>query len=150
MANFRPTADHWVAFTQAVVKQRVFEEHLQLAGQQALWQFANVLPIMDVDKSTQAAKENAVFNMIYINFLRIIFAQMLGEDDSPVFSMDFLNKLAALKDENDAMEFVSKEFIPIVKAPKTVGANLPSFSGTWEASGNLMKYLYRKVNHFEL
>ena len=144
LANFRPTSNHWIEFTKAVVKLRVFEEHLQLAGQQALWQFANVIAIMKPEKSTQDAKENSVFNLIYINFLRIVFAQLIQDDSKPVLSLDFMNKLAKT-DENSMEEFVKKEFIPLVNAPSALGVNFPSLNTTWEACGDVLLMLYRKV-----
>ena len=77
-------------FADAVIKLRVFDEFLQLAGQQSMMQFANVLPFMSVDGSSQPAKENAVFNLIYINFIRIIFAQMIPDDNRPIFEGNLL------------------------------------------------------------
>ena len=124
----------------------VFDEILHLAAQQALWQFANMLPIMKVDESTQVAKENAVFNLIYINFLRIIFAQMIQATDKPVIPLETLNKLANMNDDESMERFVRNELVPLVKSPRDIGVEMPTFKGSWDAAGNLIKFLYKKVS----
>ena len=129
-----------------VVKLGVFDEILHLAAQQALWQFANMLPIMKVDESTQVAKENAVFNLIYINFLRIIFAQMIQATDKPVIPLETLNKLANMNDDESMERFVRNELVPLVKSPRDIGVEMPTFKGSWDAAGNLIKFLYKKVS----
>ena len=128
-----------------VVNLGVFDEFLHLAAQQALWQFANTLPIMKVEASTQVAKENAVFNLIYINFLRMIFAQMIQSTDKPVIPLETLNKLANMNDNESMKKFVLKELIPLVKSPRDIGIQLPTFKGSWDAAGSLIKFLFKKV-----
>ena len=106
-----------------------------------------MLPIMKVDASTQIAKENAVFNLIYINFLRMIFAQIIENTDQPVIPLTFLNKLASMDDDASMTEFVKKELVPLVKSPRDIGIQMPTFKGTWDSASNLIKFLYKKVNH---
>ena len=135
-----------MAFADAVIELRVFDEFLQLAGQQSMMQFANMLPNMRVDESSQPAKENAVFNMIYINFIRIIFAQMIHEDNRPILPIEFFNKMARINSPEEMKEFVRTEFLPIVRSPKLVGCKLPKFNQAWDAVTTLMKFLHRKVS----
>ena len=146
LANFKPTPDHWAAFTKAVIKLRVFDEFFQLGFQQALLQFANCLPFMSVDDSSQSAKENAVFNLLYINMLRMVFAQMIESTDQPILSLEFFNKLAKIEDDEQMIEFVKNEFVPIVRSPMTLGLRMPKFKSSYDAMSNLMKFLYAKVN----
>ena len=145
LTSFRPSSTHWTVCTKVTVNLGVFDEFLYLAAQEALWQFANMLPIMKVEASTQAAKENAVFNLIYINFLRMIFAQMIQNTDKPVISLEVLNKLAGMNDDDSMEKFVREELIPLVKSPRDIGITLPTFKGSWDAAGNLIKFLYKKV-----
>ena len=146
MANFKPTGDHWKEFANAVIKLRVFDEFLQLAGQQSMMQFANVLPFMEVDESSQPAKENAVFNLIYINLTRIVFAQMINDDNQPILSIEFFNKMAKIKTEAEMEEFVRKEFLPIVRSPTQLGHSMPKLKRSWDAITNLVKHLYKNVS----
>ena len=145
MANFKPTPDHWAAFAKAVIKLRVYEEFLQLAAQQALLQFANFLPMMAVEDSAQAAKENAVFNLIYINLIRMVLAQMIQATDKPLLSLEFFNKMAKIDTDKDMENFVKTEFVPLVRSPKTLGTPMPRFNASYDAISNLMKHLYRQL-----
>ena len=144
MANFRPTSEHWVSITKVVVKLKVFDEYFQLACQQALWQFSNALPIMAVDDSTQAAKEDAVFNLIYINMVRMVFAQLIQSTDRPILPIDFFNKLSKIKDETEMENFVKTEFIPLLNLPSELGINLPKYSATWDVSTSMRHVLSKK------
>ena len=150
MANFKPTPDHWAAFADAVIKARAFDEFLGLAAQQSLFQFANFLPIMDVDGSSQPAKENAVFNLIYINMVRMVFAQMIDNTQQPILSLDFFNAMAQIDTDEEMDTFVQEVFIPIIRSPKTLGRHLPKFNGSYDAISNLMKFLYTQVRLFRV
>ena len=147
MANFKPTPDHWASFSTAVIKLRVFDELLNIAAQQALMQFANFLPIMVVDDSSQSAKENAVFNLIYINLIRMVFAQLIQSTTKPILPLEFFNKMSKIDTDKDMEEFVKNEFIPLVRSPKTLGRSFPRFNNSYDAISNLMKFLHTKVNH---
>ena len=116
-----------------------------MAAQQALLQFANFLPMMAVEDSAQAAKENAVFNLIYINLVRMVYAQMIQATDRPLLSLEFFNKMAQIDTEKDMEEFVKSEFVPLVRSPKNLGTPMPKFSRSYDAISNLMKHLYKQL-----
>lgn len=145
MANFKPTPDHWAAFAKAVTKLRVYDEFVQLAAQQALLQFANFLPMMAVEDSAQAAKENAVFNLIYINLNRMVYAQMIQNTDQPLLSLEFFNKMARIETDEEMENFVKTDFVPLVRSPKTLGTPMPKFKASYDAISNLMKHLYKQL-----
>ena len=148
LSSFKPTSVHWTSFAASVMKQQVFNELLQVAAQQALWQFANCLPMINISDSTQSAKENAVFSLIYINLARITLGQMIQGTDKPLLSLEFLTQLSRIDNETAMDEFVQKEFIPLVKSPKTIGTNIPNFGHVYDAVGQVVKYLYkRNVSH---
>ena len=149
LASFKPTPDHWTAFADAVIKARAFDEFLGLAAQQSLFQFSNFLPIMSVDGSSQPAKENAVFNLIYINMIRLVFAQMIESTQKPILPLDFFETMAKIDTDEEMDEFVKNVFIPLIRSPKTLGRRLPKFNGSYDAISNLMKYLYTIVSYFE-
>ena len=144
LSAFKPTSVHWTSFANAVIKNQVFNEMLQLAAQQALWQFANALPLINIDDSTQSAKENSVFSLIYINLVRIVLGQMVQGTDKPLLSLEFLTKLAKIEDSTEMERFVNEEFIPLVRSPKTLGIELPGFSHVYDAASQLVKYLYKR------
>ena len=144
MAAFKPTSVHWTSFAQAVIKQRVFNENLQIAAQQALWQFANCLPMVELNESTQSAKENAVFSLIYINFARITLGQMITTTDKPLLSLEFLTNLSKIENSDEMDAFVEKEFVPLVRAPKTIGVKIPGFAHVYDAASQMIKYLYKR------
>lgn len=126
-----------------MIKLRVFDEFFQLATQQALLQFANFLPLMAVSDSSQAAKENAVFSLIYINLVRMVFEQMITDTDKPLLSLEFFNKMARIDTDEDMDKFVIRNFIPIVNSPKTVGVKMPKFNALFDATSALLKHLYK-------
>ena len=135
---------HWTSFAKAVIKEQVFTELLQLAAQQALWQFTNNLPKIHINDSTQSAKENAVFSLIYINLVRLTLGQMIQGTDKPLLSLEFLTKLAKIEDSNEMEHFVKTEFVPLVKSPKTLGIQLPNFGHVYDAASQIVKYLYKR------
>ena len=144
LAAFKPTSVHWTSFAQAVINQRVFNELLQLAAQQALWQFANSLPLINVNESTQSAKENSVFSLIYINLARITLGQMITDTDKPLLSLNFLTKLSKIENSDEMEDFVRDEFVPLVRSPKTLGVTLPGFGHVYDATSQVLKYLYKR------
>lgn len=144
LAAFKPTSIHWTSFTDEVSKQRVFNHLLQIAAQQALWQFANCLPMIDVNESTQAAKENAVFSLIYINLARLVLGQMIKDTRTPILSLEFLTKLAKIDDADEMSRFVSSEFIPLVNSPSKPGLNFPPFGQVYDAASQLIKFMYKR------
>ena len=101
---------------------------------------------MGVDGSSQPAKENAVFNLIYINMIRMVFAQMAEDTQKPILSLEFFNQMAQIDTDEEMDAFVKDVFIPLVKSPKTLGRHLPKFNGSYDAISNLMKYLYTIVS----
>ena len=101
--------------------------------------------MMAVEDSAQAAKENAVFNLIYINLIRIVLVQMIQSTDQPLLSLEFFNKMARIETEEDMEAFVKTEFVPIVRSPKTLGTPMPKFNASYDAISNLMKHLYRQL-----
>ena len=145
LANFKPTPDHWAAFAKAVSKLRVYDEFIQLAAQQALLQFANFLPMMAVEESSQEAKENAVFALIYINLIRMVLAQMIQSTDKPLLSLEFFNKMSRIETDEGMETFVKTDFIPLVRSPKTIGISMPKFNASYDAISNLMKHLYKQL-----
>ena len=122
----------------------MFTELLQIAAQQALWQFTNSLPRIEINDSTQSAKENAVFSLIYINLARITLGQMIQGTSQPILSLDFLTKLAQIDNEADMDRFVQNDFIPLVRSPKTLGIDLPNFGFVYDAASQIAKYLYKR------
>ena len=146
LADFKPTPNHWSSFATAVIKLRVFDEIMELAAQQAIIQFADSLQIMNVEDSSDAAKEEAVFNLIYMNLLRIAFGQMITSTESPIVPIDFFNKMSRVSNADEMEDFVKNEFIPVVRSPKTLGINFPRYRGSYDATSNLQKFLLKKVN----
>ena len=148
MASFKPTSVHWTSFAQAVINQNVFNELLQIAAQQAIWQFANSLPMIHINDSTQSAKENAVFSLIYINFVRITLGQMIESTDKPLLSLEFLTKLSKIENSDEMEAFVANEFVPLVRSPKTLNIFIPNFGHVYDAVSQVTKYLFkRNVSH---
>ena len=76
----------------------------------------------------------------------MIFAQMIQTTDKPVIPLETLNKLASMDDTESMKKFVQEELIPLVKSPRDIGVPLPTFKGTWDAAGSIIKFLYKKVN----
>lgn len=144
LAAFKPTSIHWTSFTNEVSKQQVFTHLLQLGAQQALWQFGNCLPMINVDESTQAAKENAVFSLIYINFIRLVLGQMIKDTRTPILSLEFLTKLAKIDDAEAMSHLVSSEFTPLVNSPSKPGLTFPPFGQVYDAASQLIKFMFKR------
>ena len=106
-----------------------------------MWQFTNVLPLLEVTDSTQSAKENSVFSLIYINLARIVLGQMLPEDGSPILSLEFLTKMAKIDDANEMKKFVEEDFIPLVKSPTSLGLRIPNLKRVYDVTSHVMKFM---------
>ena len=150
MENFRPTPTHWASLAKAVVEKNLFNDFLEMAYQQAFWQFANSLAMTDVAASTQCAKENAVLSLIYINMTRMVLSQMVhatGEEISPVLPLEFLNKLAKIDTEEGMMEFVETEFRPLICAPNSAeNVNFPKFTRAFDMVSRFARFLEKNVS----
>ena len=141
LSAFKPTSVHWTSFAKQVIELAPFTHFLQMAAQQSIWQFTNVLPLLDVSDSTQSAKENSVFSLIYINLARIVLGQMLPEDGSPILSLDFLTKMAKIDDANEMKKFVEEDFIPLIKSPSALGLRIPNLKRVYDATSHVMKFM---------
>ena len=100
--------------------------------------------MINIDDSTQSAKENAVFSLIYINLARLTLGQMIQGTDKPLLSLEFLTKLSKIEDATEMDDFVKNEFIPLVRSPKTLGIELPNFGHVYDAASQMVKYLYKR------
>ena len=71
---------------------------IDLACAQAIWQFSGTLAVSKIYKSTYQAKENAAMTLVYINVIRITLLIIMDGNDNQVFSLEFMNKMAAIKE----------------------------------------------------
>ena len=150
LENFRPTPTHWAALAKAVIEQNIFNDYLELAYQQAFWQFANSLLMSDVEASSQCAKENAVLSLIYINLTRMVLSQMIhvtGDTIKPVLPLEFLNKLAKIDTPEQMTEFVDSEFRPLACAPNSAeNVNFPKFTRAYDITSVFARFLIKIVS----
>ena len=85
MASFRPSPKHWCAFAEAVADQNIFEDFLDLAFQQAYWQFANSLALMELEGSTSCAKEGFQTDTVWrALFAKYVLKALLNKKDVKV------------------------------------------------------------------
>ena len=75
----------------------MFDQIIQLAYSQTLWQVINTLAVSKVYKSTHQAKENSVMTLVYVNVIRTTLNLICDNSDDQLFSLEFMNKLAAIK-----------------------------------------------------
>ena len=79
-------------------KSGILNQIIELAYTQALWQFIGTLAVSKINKSTYQAKENAVMTLVYINVIRITFGLILEHNEGELLSLDFMNRMAAIKE----------------------------------------------------
>ena len=138
------------AFAKKVVELNLFNDYLELAYQQAYWQFCNALELLEVQKSSQQAKENSVLSLIYINFTRMVLSQMLNGPGDNILSKDFLNKMAKITSDDEMHDLVVNHFKPLIKAPnEQENVNFPSFTRGFDASNTFAKWLAKNVSNFD-
>ena len=151
MENFRPSPTHWASLAKMVVEENIFNEYLEMAYQQAFWQFCISLGQSDVKASTQCAKENAVLSLIYINFTRMVLSQMVKATETeilPVLPLEFLNKLAKIDNDEDMRKFVNEDFRPLVCAPNSAeDVNFPKFTRAFDVVSKVARYLTKTVSN---
>ena len=70
---------------------------IQLAYSQTLWQVINTLAVSKVYNSTHQAKENSVMTLVYVNVIRTTLNLIMENSEDQLLSLDFMNKLAAIK-----------------------------------------------------
>ena len=141
LENFRPSPLHWASFAKIVVEKNLFEDFLELAYQQAFWQFVDALTMMKVDDSTQCAKENAVLSLVYINMTRMVLSQMITKTTTNILPLAFLNKLAKIDNDADMEAFVESDFRPLICAPNSAeGVNFPKFTRAFDVTSKIQPF----------
>ena len=151
LESFKPTPAHWAIFANKVVEKKLFDGFLELAYQQSFWQFVNCLAMEDVTATSQAAKENAVLSLIYINLARMVLGSMLG----PVFTADgiipktFMDKLSKVKTEEEMDRLVEVDFRKLLKLPNDhPNVKLPTFTRGFDATTIFSEFLVKYVSRF--
>jgi len=96
--HYKPTAFHWKKFAEIATEQGVLDHIIDLSCAQAIWQFAGTLAVSKIYKSTYQAKENAAMTLVYINVIRITLLVIMDDNDNKVFSLEFMNKMASIKE----------------------------------------------------
>ena len=79
-------------------KMGVLNQIIELAYSQTIWQLINTLAVTKIFKSTYQAKENAVMTLVYINVIRITLSLLMENNPGQLLSLDFMNKMAAIKE----------------------------------------------------
>lgn len=74
------------------------DQIIQMAALQTLWQFIGTLAVTKINKSTYQAKENAVMTLFYINVIRISLLIIMKNNGDQLLPLEFLNKMASIKD----------------------------------------------------
>ena len=92
-------------------KSGILNHIIELAYIQALWQFISTLAVTKINNSTYQAKENAVMTLVYINVIRITLGLILEHNQGELLSLDFMNKMAEIKDRMLIKKLKSFEFI---------------------------------------
>ena len=92
-------------------KSGILNHIIELAYIQALWQFISTLAVTKINNSTYQAKENAVMTLVYINVIRITLGLILEHNQGELLSLDFMNKMAEIKDRMLIKKSKSFEFI---------------------------------------
>jgi len=148
LENFRPSPMHWAAFAKVVVEKNLFEDFLELAYQQAFWQFCDTLTMSNVDASTQCAKENAVLSLVYINLTRMVLSQMIKGTDKNILPMAFLNKLAKVDTDEQMESLVETDFRPLICAPNSAeNVNFPKFTRAFDITSKIARFLMKHVSN---
>ena len=75
------------------------DQIINLAHLQTIWQFIGTLAVTKINKSTYHAKENAVITLFYINVIRMSLQMILKNNEDQLLTLDFMNKMAAIKDK---------------------------------------------------
>lgn len=88
---------HWTKFAEIATKEDVLNQIIHLAYTQTLWQFIYTLAVSKIYNSTHQAKENSVMTLVYINVIRTTLNLIMDNSEEQLLSLDFMNKMAAIK-----------------------------------------------------
>ena len=147
LENFRPSPMHWAIFAKIVAEKNLFADFLELAYQQAFWQFVDTLTMINVDASTQSAKENAVLALVYINLTRMVLSQMIKSDKKNILPLSFLNKMAKIDNETEMETFIESDFRPLICAPNSAkDVNFPKFTRAFDITSKIARFLMKHVS----
>ena len=122
---------------------------VELAYTQALWQFISTLAVSKVQNSSQQAKENAAMTLVYINALRSTLLMIMSNMHDKLFSINFVSAMAATKTDEEMIEFVQKQFVPLIKDTEGAMDSLPGYMDGIQPLVQMSSLLYhlRKDRH---
>ena len=134
-------------FANKVIEKKLFDGYLELAYQQSFWQFVNCMAMEDVTATSQAAKENAVLSLIYINMARMVLGSMLVFTADGIMPKSFMDKLAKVQTEEEMERLVEVDFRKLLRIPNDQpNVNLPTFTRGFDATSIFSEYLVRYVS----
>ena len=145
----KPTTQHWIQFTKAIIENKTFKFWIDKAFTQALWQYVCTLPSMNVRGSTSQAKCNSVLTMVYINATRMIFIKLLENDVDGLFSTKFTSALAKCTTDEEMANLVKRDFGIYFPQPTQDELKLPNFNEAQPVLQLVLDYLGKHTLNYQ-